>query len=83
MKELLQQLKKEEQELKSMQKQVEKNLEEAPEGGLRISHKEGRAIYYQRIPSEKYDPKNQGKYIKKSEVELAHKLAQKIMKNVC
>jgi len=51
----------------------EKALKNAPEGRLRINHRAGIAQYYHRI-----DPKDfNGNYIRKTEVELVKKLAQK------
>lgn len=82
-------LQRKEQELIMLRSQLQKNLQNAPEGRLRISHKRGKPQYYQRKCCSKSDlkdqaeccsksdTKDQGKYIRKSDIALARGLAQK------
>jgi len=59
--------------LKSLQKQKEKALQDAPEGTLRICASGGRVQYYNRT-----DPKDfNGVYIREKKQKLAYRLAQK------
>lgn len=63
----------EKEKLIRLQHKIENRMKSAPKGTLRISHSNHRLQYYHRM-----DPKDtKGKYIRKSEKELAKQLAQK------
>ncbi len=69
-------LKDEENRLLSIQKKVDKRLAKAPEGTLRIT-KSGNKPQYMLCKDGTLQSKRTGKYIRKSEMELVKKLAQK------
>ncbi|MGN1165878.1 MAG: hypothetical protein ACI4S2_05615 [Lachnospiraceae bacterium] len=74
---LFNELQKKEKELSMLCAQLQEHLQHAPEGKLRISHKRGKPIYYHRTCFKKSDPKSLGKYIRKEDIALAQRLAQK------
>lgn len=68
-----QELEKRKNYLLKVKEEKEKALKKAPEGSLRINNKAGRMQYYYRT-----DPKDfNGVYLKKNEIDLVRKLAQK------
>lgn len=71
--ELLDLLIKRSSDLRLERQSVERRIKNAPEGGLRVSESAGRVQYYHR--KKKND--TEGKYIRKSNIELAENLAQK------
>lgn len=76
MKKIEYELEKELHELEILRKDIEGQLEEAPEGALRIARNKGKALYYQ-YNKEQPGAYRTGTYIKKDNMELAKALAQK------
>ena len=73
MKEIKEKLIEEYNELEQIKEKAEKSLENAPEGKLRVIKGNNRIQYYNRLkPKESY-----GKYVRKKDISLAKKLAQK------
>lgn len=63
-------------QLKKIAEQAEKRLKTAPQGSLRISKKKNHVEYYYR--NEAKNAKNgNGRYLKKNEVNLAKRIAQR------
>lgn len=60
--------------LHRIEEKVKNQLKDAPEGSLRISKYSGHIQYFHCTEE---DPRNGGKYLRKSEKELVHQLAQK------
>lgn len=84
---LTEELKKKEETLQFLQKQLENSIKKAPEGRLRISHKKGKPLYYHRSTAGDKKASGLGTYIRKKDVILAQELAQKeyeeiLLKNV-
>lgn len=66
--------------IRAMRDLVQKNLDTAPSGHIRCGMNKGKYPVYYLAPSEKQSEKTSGKigtYIKRSDLELARKLAQK------
>ena len=69
-------LRKEVDELRSMIEYKEKNLKKVPKGSLNIDKKKDHVEYYYKSEKEKKINKK-GRFIRKSEIDLARKLAQR------
>ena len=74
---IIKELQSQELYLKDLQKKIQEHLQQAPEGTLRVTHKKGNPSYYHRVKFHKTDSNYCGNYIKKKDMELVHRLAQK------